>query len=118
MINRVVSIPEGEAKMQRLPFTAGDIVSAIADDGTFRILKILAVDEEGLYTKLFAQQYAERPRLIKIKELSTPPIGPVNFPLAHARLASCNPEVIAYQQVTDEELEDYRAWLSEEGRYL
>jgi hypothetical protein len=118
MMNRVVSIPEGETKMSRLPFTAGDIVSAIADDGTFRILKILAVDEGGIYTKLFAQQYAERPRLIKIKELSTPPVGPVNFPLAHARLASCNPEVIAYQQVTDEELQDYRAWLSEEGSYL
>jgi hypothetical protein len=118
MMNRAVSIPEGETKMSRLPFTAGDIVSAIADDGTFRILKILAVDEGGVYAKLFAQQYADRPHLINIKQLSTPPVGPVNFPLAHARLALCNPEVIAYQQVTDEELQDYRAWLTEEGSYL
>ncbi len=103
--------------MPHLPFVAGDIVSVLSQDGKYRILKILVVDELGLYTQLFAQQFTERPRLINISKLSTPAFGPVNFPVTHEQFALCKPEVIAYQRVSDEDLKDYRLWINDKGTY-
>jgi hypothetical protein len=103
--------------MPHLPFVAGDIVSVTAKDGTFQILKILAVDEGGLYTQIFSQKFTNRPRLVNIDELTPPIWGPVTLPVTHDQLALCQPEVIGYHKVLDEDLKDYRIWRSENGRY-
>ena len=103
--------------MPHLPFVAGDIVSVLSQDGKYRILKVLVVDEGGLFTQLYAQQFTDRPRLINIIRLSTPAFGPVNFPVTHEQFAQCRPEVLAYQRVNDEDLEDYRLWVKDNGTY-
>ena len=103
--------------MPHLPFVAGDIVSVLSQEGKYRILRILVVDERGLFTQLFAQQFTDRPRMINISRLSTPAFGPVNFPVTHEQFSLCRPEVIAYQRVGDEDLKDYRLWLNDNGTY-
>jgi len=123
---RVVLFRKGGLRSQRMPFIAGDIVSVATDDGKFGVMKILAVDDAGIHTRLYVQRFAERPRLADISELSTAPFGPENgnplsighLPLTHDGFAIWQPEVITNRLVREEELMGYRMWQKAQGGYF
>lgn len=106
---------KGKSEMNS-PFEPGDIVCVESDKG-FRILKMLVVEAEGVYFRIFAQQFKERPGIVDVSELTLPVFGPINYALTHDHFTACNPHVIAYQPVIEEELKDYRMWRSEKGSY-
>jgi hypothetical protein len=84
----------------------GDIVSVQADSIKFAVIKVLAIDEEGVYGLLYPQLFMERPRIVNVHALQTSRAGPIHFALTHDLFALCRPEIITHKQVTDDELKD------------
>ena len=94
----------------RASLIRGDIVSVQSDGGKFAIMKILVIDEAGIYGLLYAQLFPERPRIVNIYGLEIAPSTPVPFALTHDRFALFRPEVITHRRVTEKELRDYPFW--------
>jgi hypothetical protein len=97
------------AKTQR-PLIPGDVVSVKAEDGKFAIMKILVMDEAGVYGRLYAQLFPERPRIVNIYGLEIAPSAPAHFAFTRDHFAQHKPEVITHRQVTEKELSDYPLW--------
>jgi hypothetical protein len=95
---------------RRASVIPGDVVSVLTDDGKFAILKVLVIDEAGVYGLLYAKLFMERPLIVNIYGLQIAPFGPVHFALTHEHFALCHPEVITHRQVTENELRDYPLW--------
>jgi hypothetical protein len=91
----------------RASLIAGDVVSIQAEDSKFAVMKILVTDEAGVYGLLYAQLFAERPRIVNIHGLEIAPFGTIHFAITHDRFAQFHPEVITHRQVTEKELMDY-----------
>jgi hypothetical protein len=108
-------------------FEAGDLVSVVTDDGKFGVVKILAVDSNGVHVRLYVQRYEERPEAAQIEALDTAPFGPEHeqpfsaghLPLSGSSFAGWEPEIVSRgHQVEAEELEGYRLWEEAQGGYF
>ena len=89
----------------RASLIPGDVVSVEADDGKFAIMKILVMEDAGVYGLIYARLFTERPRIVNIDGLQ---IG--HFALTHDHFARHRPELITHEEVTQEELRDYPFW--------
>lgn len=111
-----------------LPFPprAGQLVSVLTDGGEFGVLKLLAVDAEGVHGRLYVQRFASRPSMAEIGELSVAPFGPEHdhpfsighMPLSHGTFAGWQPVPLGEQPVTEDELEGYRMWEEANAGYF
>jgi hypothetical protein len=106
---------------------SGDLVSVVTDDGLFGVVKILAVDEEGVHARLYVQRFKRRPLVGDLGELSTSPFGPEHdnpfsighIPLSHRSFIGWEPEIITRgTAVAEAELDGYRMWDEAKGGYF
>jgi hypothetical protein len=95
---------------------AGAICSVDDGDGKFGIVKILVIDNDIAHLRIYKNKYQQRPVSIDSATLSLGSIydqdgfGVGDTPLDRKAFEDRNPEVIAYEDVTAEELEGYQLW--------
>ncbi len=106
-------------------FNAGDLLSVVADDGLFGIVKVLALDSQGIHIRLYQQRFAQRPLAVEPESLtlgslfaSDAPFSIGHIPLSHAAFRGWQARQVAPGTVADSELEGYRGWLEAGGGYF
>jgi hypothetical protein len=103
----------------RSRWRAGGLYSVWEGQGSFGVVKILAVDPEAVSIRWYKESFPDRPATASSTELSLGSVddqivGIGHLPLAHRDFAMLFPLHIAQETVSEEELEDYRTW-SESG---
>jgi hypothetical protein len=101
----------------------GGLYSVIAGPREFGVVKVLAFDKAGVHVRLYKNRFNRRPkrknlpelRLGRIDEDGLPGIG--HLPIVKKIFYKWQPLFILQQEVTDEELEGYRAWKEESAKY-
>lgn len=94
----------------------GSICSVDDGDGKFGIVKILVIEAEIIHVKMYKNKYAERPVAIDINTLSIGSVydeagfGVDHQPIDRKAFDSWKPIVIAFEEVTDDDLEGYEIW--------
>jgi hypothetical protein len=101
--------------------TAADIVvgglyAARDEDGTYRILKVLAVDGLAVHLRCYANRFKELPAQVSSSELSLGGLGSPeglgigHFPLAREAFGGEEYLLVGREPVADDELDGYHIW--------
>ena len=117
---------EADSSSTKTPFDAGQLLSVLAEDGQFAVMKVLAVDDIGVHVRLYTQRFSARPLLSDLHGLSIAPVflehgNPFSFghmPFRNSSFDSWEPQVIGSEQVSEEELAGYHLWRKEHGGYF
>jgi hypothetical protein len=94
----------------------GSICSVDEGDGKFGIVKILVIDDDIIHVKKYKNKYAERPVAIDINTLSNGSVydeagfGVGYLPTDRKIYDSWKPVIIAFEEVTGDDLEGYEIW--------
>jgi len=106
--------------VRNMEFAAGELYSASWDgDGTFRVVKVLAVDDEAVHVRVYKERFPVRPATVDHGELTLGSVEDADgFGVGHPALALkefelWDPELIGITEVDDDELDGYRMWASE-----
>jgi len=95
---------------------AGAICSVDDGDGKFGIVKILVIDTGIVHLRRYKNKFNQRPASIDITTLSLGSIydkdgfGIGHTPLDRKAFENWQPVVLAYEEVSEEELEGYKIW--------
>jgi len=110
----------------RKQFVEGGLYSTPAENGSYRVLKILKVDHIGVHVRFYSNQYDQAP--IKIDEsalfmvgLDRKPeeaLGAGHLPISKMHLATWGVRYVQQSTVTEDELDGYRKWLEDGGAYF
>ncbi len=82
----------------------------------FKVVKVLARDPGLVHVRLYGNQFAERPKSIRVEDLRTGSaesadnFGIAHLPVGEAIFTSWKPQLLLKAPVTDDELAGYRAW--------
>ncbi len=107
-------------------FKAGDLLTVLAEDGQFGVMKVLVVDDHGIHVRLFTERFKERPQLSELHGLTVMPAFPEHtyqfsfghMPFTFSSFTSWEPQVLGFEPVSEEELAGYRLWQKENGDYF
>jgi hypothetical protein len=97
----------------------GGLYATRDEDGAYRILKVLAVDEWVVHLRCYADRFEELPTRVSSAELSLGGVGRPeglgigHFPLARQAFDQSERHLVAREPVADEELDGYRIWAGE-----
>jgi hypothetical protein len=101
-------------------FTPGQLYSGNwDDDGTYRVVKVLAADDEAVHVRVYKQRFPERPTTVDPQRLTlgtahdSDGFGVGHLPLAHQEFMLWEPQLIGSTELREEELDGYRMWASE-----
>ncbi|HSZ56114.1 MAG TPA: hypothetical protein VK797_10660 [Tepidisphaeraceae bacterium] len=95
----------------------GGLYATRADDGSWRVTKVLAMDEFAVHLRSYANKFAQQPTEVDPAKLT---IGGLNdpagfgvghFPMAKQGFLAGNPMLIKVVPVAEDELEGYRIYL-------
>lgn len=102
----------------------GGIYSVGGGDGTFAVVKILAVDPGAVSIRLYRESFDSRPKNVAAYELSLGSLddeddeagfGVGHLPLDYREFALWFPVLIRTEAVEEDELEGYRIWKENGG---
>lgn len=98
---------------------AGGLYSVWEGEGSFGVVKILAIDPEAVSIRWYKESFPDRLTTASSRELSLGSVEDENFGLGHLALDYRDfklmfPVHIAQEPVSEEELDGYRIW-SESG---
>jgi hypothetical protein len=102
----------------------GALYSIENGDGVFSIVKLLAVDGDGVHVRLYKNKFPLRPLPVDPATLSLGSIydadgfGMGHMPLSYSEFDAWLPLHMSDGSVTEEELEGYREWQSAGGGYF
>lgn len=102
-------------------FKVGGHYSISWEEGSFRIVKVLAVDERCVHIRLYKNKYSSRPTTIdptslKLGGYDDPEgISMGHLPASLRTFIGMQPQFIAQTTVTEEELEGYNVWKKDGG---
>jgi hypothetical protein len=92
--------------------------------GSYRIAKVLVVDEVGVHVRLYKNRWKERPEKVDASTLSLGGVddkegmGMGHVPLTKRAFAAMKPVVIGQEEVRKEELDGYHMWKDGSGGYF
>ena len=95
---------------------AGELYSVETGDGTFSIVKILAIDDDIVHIRIYNNRFATRPEQVDASQLSLGTLddqggfGIGHFPIPLSEFEAWDPRFLQSEGVTEEELEGYRLW--------
>jgi hypothetical protein len=95
---------------------AGSICSVDDGDGKFGVIKILVIEAEIIHVKKYKNKYAEQLVAIDINTLSNGSVydeagsGVRHLPTDRKVFDSWKPIIIAFEEVTGDDLEEYEIW--------
>lgn len=94
----------------------GGLYGSRAEDGSFRVVKVLAADEEAVHVRIYANRFEAMPQNVSSTNISIGAApGSSGFGIGHAPLSREGflreeRTLLATEQVREEELEGYRIW--------
>lgn len=96
---------------------AGGLYSVDDGDGSFRVVKILVLDEDAAHIAIYANKFSTRPVTIDPASLTFEGVddggmdtGIMHLPLSREAFARDRPVFISQTPVTEEDLEGYYMW--------
>jgi len=98
----------------------GGLYGSRTADGTFRVVKVLVVDEAAVHVRIYAERFASMPTGISSAELSLGSLSsPGGFGIGHAPLSLEGflreaRTLLTIEPVREEELDGYRIWAGED----
>jgi hypothetical protein len=86
-----------------------------SEDGSYKVVKILAIDQSAVHVRLYAERFSRPPRLVAPTALTLGTIhdehhGIGHLPLSRPTFASWLPVRIQHEEVTEDELDGFRIW--------
>ena len=97
-------------------YKTGSICTVENGDGDYGVAKVLVIEDGAVHVKIYKNKYKTRPTEVDLNSLSLGSFddpegfGIGHIPLQKAGFDKWNPEVIATQEVAEEELEGYNIW--------
>jgi hypothetical protein len=107
---------KGERGQAIEDIVVGGLYAARAQDGTYRIVKVLVVDEFAVHLRSYANRFKELPAQVTSSRLSlggldSPEgLGIGHFPLAWEAFDREERVLVGRESVADDELDGYRIW--------
>ena len=107
--------------MKRPELKVGGLYSVNDGEGSYRVAKILVLDDSAVHIRLYKNKYPSRPQSV---DLSTLSLGSINdkdgfgmghLPLSRKAFANWQPIFLFQSSVTEEELEGYKMWKQDHG---
>jgi hypothetical protein len=104
-------VPKDDKSIQ-----VGGLYATQDNDGSWRVSKVLAVDEFAVHLRIYANKFPEQPKDVDPAELTLGGLNaPAGFGVGHCPLAkkgffNDNPVLIKVVPVKEEELEGYRMY--------
>lgn len=100
--------------------------STPAENGGYRVLKILKVDHKGVHVRFYSNQFDQAP--VKIDENTlymvgadrkpNEALGVGHLPISKMKFATWGVRFVQQSTVTEDELDGYRMWLADKGGYF
>jgi hypothetical protein len=104
---------------------AGDLCAVEWDEGDYRAVKILAIEDGIVHVRLYADKFVERPFQVDPAQLDLGMIhkslGIAHLPVSAEDFAAWLPGVVGHEAVQSEELAEYELWRQDQdarGRLL
>ncbi|NLH49618.1 MAG: hypothetical protein GX444_13605 [Myxococcales bacterium] len=116
-----------ETEKQKSPhgrLIVGGLYLLAEEDGTFGVLKILAVDRGGVHLRLYANHYKRKPKDLNPAVLRLSRDGWLDgssyghLPVGKESFRRWPIEFVRQESVSEEELEGYQIWKEEGGGYF
>jgi hypothetical protein len=93
---------------------AGDLCAVEWDEGDYRAVKILAIEDGIVHVRLYADKFVERPFQVDPARLDLGMIhrsfGIAHLPVSAEDFAAWLPGVVGHEAVQPEELVEYELW--------
>ncbi len=109
--------PSDVAKSQPLTeIVVGGLYAGHCEEGGYHVVKVLALDEEAVHLRLYADRFQQKPNCVTSAELSLGRLGDPgrfgigHFPLARGGFGNFAQILLAVEPVAEVELEGYRIW--------
>ena len=104
----------------------GGLYSFRAENGVFRVLKILKVDHIGVHVRSYSNRYDQAPSKIDESSLymvgldrrPEEALGAGHLPIPRLSFATWGARFVQQSIVTEDELDGYRMWREDEGGYF
>lgn len=102
----------------------GSLCTVDDGEGSFRVAKVLAIDNEGVHLRLYKNKWTQRPAQVDVDSLSLGSIhdkdgfGMGHLPLTKQAFAAWKPVVFATREIKADELEGYKMWKDGGGGYF
>jgi hypothetical protein len=114
----VVAVVACGGRSTRDGIVVGGLYASKSKDGSFRVSKVLAVDESAVHVRIYKNKFPVLPQNLDTSALSLGKVGdPEGFGVGHAPMAKegwlASQVFLKKEQVRDEELEGYRYYLEE-----
>jgi hypothetical protein len=98
-----------------IEIVAGGLYSSRQEDGTFRVVKVLVVDQATVHLRMYAERFIEIPDNLHSTSLSLGSVlseafGIGHYPIARGGFFQNEKRLLAKELVADEELDGYRIW--------
>jgi hypothetical protein len=108
------------------PLIAGGLYHLPDENGRFKVLKVLKLDDGGVHVRLFSNVFPSPPARVEESSLylagmdrkPDEPMGMGHLPISHRSFASWNAVFFQQSHVTDDELDGYRMWAEANGGYF
>jgi hypothetical protein len=96
----------------------GGLYASKSEDGSFRVSKVLAVDESAVHVRIYKNKFSALPQNLDTSTLSLGKVGdPDGFGIGHAPIAKegwlASQVFLKKEPVRDEELQGYQYYLEE-----
>ena len=92
----------------------GDLCSVELDEGEYRVVKILAMDDGMVHVRLYADRFGERPFQVDPAQLehgaTDKYFGIRHVPVSAENFSTWRPGAIGREDVRADELEGYTIW--------
>jgi hypothetical protein len=116
----------GCAQTPEAEWVEGGLYSTRNEDGSYAIVKILKVDEEGVHVRAYSNKFDSEPVTLDETTLylagmdhgPDEQLGMGHLPLLKASFAAWDPHYLKTVPVEDSELEGYRMWEEADGGYF
>jgi hypothetical protein len=104
----------------------GGLYSTRNDDGTFGIIKILKLDDQGVHVRVYSNRFDSHPATLDESTLYMTGmdggpgegLGMGHLPLSKSSFSAWRPRFIKAVDVSNDELEGYEMWLEAKGGYF
>jgi hypothetical protein len=113
----VAAVLNSGCMMSKQELVAGGLYSVDEGDGSFRVVKILVLDDDAVHIAIYGNKFYARPTKIDPASLTFDSvkdedegIGMMHLPLSRETFMRDQPAFISRMPVTEEELEGYRMW--------
>jgi hypothetical protein len=104
------------SKHQETVLKVGGLYSVDDGEGSFRVVKILVLDDSAVHIAMYANKFSTRPTTVDPASLSFGSIndeddfGMMHLPLSREVFLQDRPVFISQSSVTEAELEGYNMW--------